>query len=130
MDQDAKTGVQVGLGTGHILLDGDPNPRPPKGHSPPPQFLAYICCGKMAGWIKMPHGMKVGLGPCHIVLDGDSAPLPKGTQQPPPLFGPCLLWPRLPISATAELLYCDNVLNTVTVMATLLFIVSTIIQHI
>jgi len=23
----------------------------------------------------------------------------------PPLFGPCLLWPRSPISATAELLF-------------------------
>jgi len=31
----------------------------------------------------------------------------KGAQQPPPLFGPCLLWPRSPISATAELLHID-----------------------
>ena len=29
-DQD----VQVGLGPGHIVLDGDPAPPPPKGHSP------------------------------------------------------------------------------------------------
>jgi len=27
----------------------------------------------------------------------------KGHSTPPPLLGPCLLWPRLPISATAEL---------------------------
>jgi len=29
----------------------------------------------------------------------------KGAQHLPPLLGPCLLWPRSPISATAELLY-------------------------
>jgi len=26
------------------------------------QFLAHICCGPTAGWIKMPLGMEVGLG--------------------------------------------------------------------
>jgi len=56
-------GKEVGLGPGHIVLDGDPAaPHPnPKGHSP--QFLAHICCGQMAWWIKMPLGMQVGLGP-------------------------------------------------------------------
>ena len=44
----------------------------------------------------------VDLGPGHIVLDGVPASA-KGAQQPP-LFGPCLLCPRSPISATAELL--------------------------
>ena len=34
-----------------------------------------------------------------MILDGVPAP-PKGAQQPP-LFGPCVLWPRSPISATA-----------------------------
>jgi len=29
-----KLGVQVGHGPGHIVLDGDPAPPPPKGHSP------------------------------------------------------------------------------------------------
>ena len=28
-----KLSVQVGLGPGHIVLDGDPAPPPPKGHS-------------------------------------------------------------------------------------------------
>jgi len=32
-----KLGVQVGLGPGHIVLDGDPAP-PKKGHSSPPNF--------------------------------------------------------------------------------------------
>jgi len=30
-----KLGMEVGLGPGHIVLDGDPAPPPPKGHSPP-----------------------------------------------------------------------------------------------
>jgi len=30
-----KLGMQVGLGPGHIVLDGDPAPPPPKEHSPP-----------------------------------------------------------------------------------------------
>ena len=42
--------------------------------------------------------------PRHIALDGDTAPPLNGHSSPPPLFDPCLLWPQLPISATAELL--------------------------
>jgi len=34
----------VGLGIGHIVLDGDPAP-PHKGHSPP-QFSAHVYCGQ------------------------------------------------------------------------------------
>jgi len=30
-----KLGMQVGLAPAHIVLDGDPAPPPPKGHSPP-----------------------------------------------------------------------------------------------
>ena len=69
-----KLGVQVGLDPGHIVLDFDPAPPPPKGHSP--QFSAHIRCGQMAAWIKMPLGVEVGLGPGDFVLDGDPAPLP------------------------------------------------------
>ena len=76
---------------------------PEKGTPVPTQFLAYVYCGQMAGWMKTPLGTEVDLGPGHIVLDGIPAPA-KGAQQPP-FFGSCLLWPRSPISATAELLY-------------------------
>jgi len=69
-------GMEVGLGPGDIMLDGDPSPPFLKGHSP--QFLAHVCCGQMDEWIKMPLGTKVGLGPGNIVL----------------------LWPRSPNSAT------------------------------
>ena len=102
-----KLGMRVGLGPGHIVIDGDsaplprkgaepPNfwpmsivakrlngsrwhlarrwasvqatlcyvetqlPLPERGGAPPPQFSAHICCGQMAGRIKMPLGMEVG----------------------------------------------------------------------
>jgi len=62
-------GMQVGFRRGDFVSDGDPVPLlPKKGRSP--QFLAHICCGQMAAWIKMPLGMEVG----HLVLDGDPAP--------------------------------------------------------
>jgi len=52
----------------------------------------------------MPLVTKVDFGPGHNVLDGVLAVHERGTAAPPPLFGPCLFWPRLLISATAELL--------------------------
>jgi len=53
-----KLGMEVGLGSGHIVLDGDELPPypPEKGHSP--QFSAHVRCGPMAGSIKMPLGMR------------------------------------------------------------------------
>ena len=70
-----KLGVQVGIGPGHTVLDGEPAAAPPKGHSP--QFLDHICCDQMAGWIKMALGMEVGLGAGDFLLDGDPAPPPQ-----------------------------------------------------
>jgi len=93
-------GTEVGLGLLDIVFDVD-RATPKKGHTHPTQFLAHAYCGQMAGWMKTPLGTEVGLGPGHIVLDGVPAPA-KGAQQPP-LFGPCLLRPRSPFSATAEL---------------------------
>jgi len=63
----------------------------PKGYSP--QFAAHICCGQMAGWIKMPLGMEVGLGLGDFVLDGDPSSSPKRGRSLQ-IFGPCLLWPN------------------------------------
>jgi len=53
--------------------------------------------------MKTPLATEVDLGPGHIVLDEVPA-LPERGTAAPPLFGPCLLWPRSPISATAEFL--------------------------
>ena len=50
-----KLGTQVGLGHGHIVLDGDPAPRPLKGHSPP-NFRPISVAAK---WL---HGSR-----CHLV---------------------------------------------------------------
>jgi len=55
-----KLGIHVGLGPGHIVLDGDPAPPPPKG--------SHVYCGQTAGWIKMPLGTEVNLGPDDVLL--------------------------------------------------------------
>ena len=69
-----KLGMQVGLGPGHIMLDGDPAPPPPNGQSPQ-IFGPYVLWPN--GWIKMPLRMEVGRGPGDFVLDGNPAPLLK-----------------------------------------------------
>ena len=81
-----KLGTEVGLGPGHIVLDGDPAPHlPKKGHSSA-HFLAHVYCGQTAGWIKVLLGMDVGLCQDDTVLDGNPAPLPKRGAGPPPQF--------------------------------------------
>jgi len=71
-----------------IVLDRNTAPPPQRGTAPT-QFSAYICCGQMAAWIKMPLGMKLGLSPGDFVLDGDPAlPSPKRGQSPVPNFRP------------------------------------------
>ena len=50
-----KLGMQVGLGSGHIVLGGDPAPPPLKGHSPPTIFSPYLlrpngCIDQDAAW--------------------------------------------------------------------------------
>ena len=84
-------GMQVGLGPGHILLDGDPAPPPQKG-AERPQFSAHSCCGQMAGRIKMPLGREVGPKKRHCVRYGPLSPLPPKGPSLPQVFGPCLLW--------------------------------------
>jgi len=74
-------GMQVGLGPGHIVLDGDPVPLSKNG-SEPPKFSAHFYYGQTAGCIKMPLGVEVGLLPGNFVLDGDPAPLPQRGRAP------------------------------------------------
>jgi len=57
-------------------------PSSPSSKGAHPQFSAHVCCGQMAGWIKMPLGMEVGLGPGDFVLHGNPAPSPKRGQSP------------------------------------------------
>jgi len=69
-------GMEVGFGSWHIVLDGEPSS---------PHFSAHVYCGQTARWIKMPLGTKVGLDPGHIVSHEDPASPPiRGTA---PIFG-------------------------------------------
>jgi len=78
-------GIEVSLGSRHIVLDGDP--------APPPKKIWRIYCGQMAVCIRIPLGMEVGLGLGDIVLDEDPSPPPLKWHNPP-IFGQCLLWPN------------------------------------
>ena len=78
--------MDVCLGPGHIVLDGDPAPLP-KTDAEPPRFLAHVYCGQTAEWIEMPLGADVGLGPGDIMLDGDPVS-PKRDTAPSPAFRP------------------------------------------
>jgi len=69
--------MEVGLGPGHIVLDGDPAPLPKRRTQQPPNFRNMYCGEMVAGWIQMPLGKEAGLSPGHTVLDGDPA-LPQG----------------------------------------------------
>jgi len=61
-----KLGKQVGLGPGHMVLDGDSATLPQRGTTPT-QYSAHICYGQMAAWIKMPLGMELDLSPGNFV---------------------------------------------------------------
>jgi len=73
--------MEVGLGPGHIVLDGNPVLPPQKGYSR--QFWPMSAVAKRLDGSK-----------CHSVgrysLRWDPTPSPKGAQ--PPIFDPCLLW--------------------------------------
>ena len=99
IDQD----VQVGLGPGHIVLDGEPPPRHQKGHSP---TIFGPCLLWPNGWMDQDAIWYRGRPQStpHCVSQGPSSSPRKGHSSPP-LFSPCLLWPRSPISATGEFLF-------------------------
>jgi len=56
-------GMEVGLGPGYIVLDGDPAFLLKKGAGPLnyPQFAAHFYCGQTAGCMKMLLSMEVDL---------------------------------------------------------------------
>jgi len=96
----------------HCVRWGPSSPSHKGAH---PQFSAYICCGQMAGWIKMPLGREVSLDPSDIVLDGDPSALPKKEAEPL-MFGLCLLWQtagwiKMPLGTKVDLGPGHNVLD-------------------
>jgi len=66
-------GMEVGLGPGDFVFDGDPAPPEKKGTAPA-LFLASVYCRQTAEWIKMPLATEVNLGLGDVVLDGLAAP--------------------------------------------------------
>ena len=78
-------GMEIGLGPGDFVLDGDPTPPPQKGGRAP-KFSAHVYCDQTAGWMKLVLGMEVGLSPGDFVLDEDQVPFPQKGAEPPPQF--------------------------------------------
>ena len=80
-----KLGTQVGLGPGHIVLDGDPAPPLPKGKSPP-IFGPYLlrpngCMDQDVTWYgARPRPRRL------CVRQGPSSPSRKSRQRHPPQF--------------------------------------------
>ena len=68
-------GMEVGLGSGDFVFDGDPAAPQKIGHSPHP-ILAHVYFGQTAGRVKMPLGTEVNLGTGDVVLDGVAAQHP------------------------------------------------------
>jgi len=85
-----KLGMQIGLGPGHIVLDGDPAPSPPRGGRSPTIFGPYLLWPNC--WMnQMPLGMEVRLGPGDLVFQ---LPPKKGGGVPLPNFRPMSIVPK------------------------------------
>jgi len=65
----------------------------------PTQFLAHVCCGQTAGWMKTPLSTEVDLSPGHIVLNGVPAIRERGTTAPS-------FWPMSIVATVAHVSYC------------------------
>ena len=66
-------GMEVGLGPGDFVFDGDPA-TPEKTAHHPHSFLVHVYCGQTAGWINVPLSTEVNVGPGDVVLDEVAAP--------------------------------------------------------
>jgi len=71
-------GMEVGLGPGHIVIDGDPGP--PKGAQPPRNFRPISVVAKWLDGSRC--HLEIGLSPSDIVLHGDLLPLPQKGRSP------------------------------------------------
>jgi len=84
--------MEMGLGPGHIVLDGDPAPSPQKRGQSPTIFRPFLLWPN--GWM---HQDAIWYGgrprPRQRARWGPSSPPPPKGHSPFPIFGPCLLWP-------------------------------------
>jgi len=55
-------GMDVGLGPGNFVFDGDPATPSTEGTPTTTQYLAHVYCGQTPGWMKVPLGTEVDLG--------------------------------------------------------------------
>jgi len=87
--------MELGLGPGDFVLDGDNAPPSQKG-AEPPKFSAYVYCGQTAGWMKLVLGkdVYVGLSPGDFVLDGEPVPFAKKGRSPLTNFRPISIVPK------------------------------------
>jgi len=74
-------GMELGLGPGDFVLDGDPA-NLHKGGGAPSQFSAHDYCGQTAGWMKLVLSMEIGLSPGDLALDGTQPLSPKRGRSP------------------------------------------------
>jgi len=77
-----KLGVEVGLGPGHIVLDGKPAPPLQRGTAANFRSISVVAKGLYGARCHLV-GREVGLGQSDTVLDGDPAPLPPKGARPP-----------------------------------------------
>jgi len=69
--------MEVGLGPGDFVFDGDAAPTEKRARPHP--IFGPCLLWPTVGWIKMPFDMEVNLGPGDVVLDGVAAPPEIGT---------------------------------------------------
>jgi len=110
-----KLGMHLGLGSGHIVLHGDPAHPPPKGHSHPPIFDPYLlrpncCVDQDVTWYgARPRPRR------RCVKCGPRSPLPKG-REPQKIsahvyYGQTAGWMKLVLGMEVGLGPCDIVLD-------------------
>jgi len=96
-------GMEVGLGPGHIVLDGNPAPLPKKGVEPHNfRPISIVAKRLYFGYVTQDTTWYGGRSQPRrrCVRWEPSSPSPKGAQ--PPIFGQCPLWPK-PVDAASNL---------------------------
>jgi len=86
-------GMELGLGPGDFVLDGDPAHPSPKGGG---QIFGR-CLLRLNGWMDVAGTWHRGRPrPRRLCVKwGPRSTFPqKGTEPTPQIFGPCLLWPN------------------------------------
>ena len=83
-------GMELGLGPGDLVLDGEPAPPPQKGgpNFRPCSLWPNGCMDEAGTW----HGGRPHLR--RLCVSWGASPFPKGGGAPSPIFGPFLLWPN------------------------------------